>query len=289
MVSLVLLAPAPPAVAGSALPTGDPQRGKDLFALAAGCGCHTPDGGPIGAGGGEVKTPFGTFYAPNITPHRQSGIGSWSDAEIAAAIRDGDTPSHGVEAPVMPYYRYGGMSDGDVADLVAYLRSLPPSDKENQRHTGELPLARFSYRLWRLAFAPRPARSAEAPQDGIERGRYIVDHLAICGDCHTPRGRFGDPVAAMYLAGTKQGPNGKSVPNITSHRTGIADWDEVDVFGLLLKGRKPDFDSVQGLMADVVDGHGGGPGYKMAPQADLRAIAAYVKSIAPIDNNVSGK
>lgn len=268
---------------------GDAAHGKILFALAAGCGCHTPESGPIGAGGGEVKTPFGTFYAPNITPHAQTGVGSWSDEEIASAVRDGETRAHGVEAPVMPYYRYAGMSDVDVADLIAYLRSLSPVDKANQAHRDELPLARLAYRGWRLLFGSSARRGREGPKGGVERGRYLVDHVAICGDCHTPRSRFGEPLASMYLAGTRQGPNGKSVPNITPHASGIGDWDEADIVNLLQKGRTPDFDNVQGLMADVVDGHGGGPGYKDAPEADLRAVAAYLKSIQPIDNTVTAK
>ena len=80
----------------------------------------------MGAGGREIKTPFGVFYGTNITPDAATGIGAWSDAEIVGAIRAGDARGKGVEAPVMPYYLYAGMTDGDVADLVAYLRTLAP-------------------------------------------------------------------------------------------------------------------------------------------------------------------
>src|SRR5215468_9846742 len=83
---------------------GDAARGAQVFAMAGGCGCHTPAGGPVGAGGREIKTPFGVFYGTNITPDDKTGIGAWSDAEIIAAIRDGDARGKGVEAPVMPYY-----------------------------------------------------------------------------------------------------------------------------------------------------------------------------------------
>src|SRR5512140_159080 len=116
-----LLLAAPPAAAA-----GNPERGKLVFALAAGCGCHTPTHGPVGAGGGEVPTPFGTFYGTNITPDAVTGIGTWSDDEIDAAIRRGISRDHGIESPAMPYYQYSGMADSDMADLIAYLRSLPP-------------------------------------------------------------------------------------------------------------------------------------------------------------------
>ena len=268
---------------------GDAQRGRVVFALAGGCGCHTPKDGPVGAGGGEVPTPFGKFYGPNITPDSETGIGAWSDAEIDAAIRQGFARGKGVESPAMPYYQYAGMSDADVTDLIAYLRSLPPAGRTNQPHQGELPLARWAYRAWRLLFVPRVTPPAAAPSTGTERGRYLVDHVSICTDCHTPRNRFGAPDRAMYLAGSAHGPGGDPVPNITPHKTGIGSWDIADIVNLLTQGMLPDYDNVQGLMADVIDGHGGGPGFKDAPEGDHRAIAEYLKTVPPIDNKVPDK
>ena len=268
---------------------GDATRGKIVFALAAGCGCHTSKDGPVGAGGGEVPTPFGTFYGSNITPDPETGIGKWTDADVITAIRDGLAVGRGAESPAMPYYLYAGMADDDVADLVAYLRALPPVRRASHAHEGELPLARWAYRAWRLLFFRRPAPVAAAAVTTLERGRYLVDHVSICIDCHTQRTRLGVPDLDMYLAGNAHGPTDDPVPNITSHTTGIADWDVDDVFNVLTSGRMPDFDNVQGLMADVVTGHGGGPGYKDAPESDRRAIAAYVKSVPPIDNDVEDK
>ena len=268
---------------------GDAQRGAVVFALAAGCGCHTPKEGPVGAGGGEVPTPFGKFYGPNITSDRTAGIGAWSDAEIDASIRQGFARAKGVESPAMPYYQYAGMSDAEVADLIAYLRSLPPAERASQPHQGELPLARWAYRAWRLVFVSSVTPPAAAPPAGIERGRYLVDHVSICTDCHTPRNRFGAPDRAMYLAGSARGPGGDPVPNITPHKTGIGSWSIADIVNLLTQGMLPDFDNVQGLMADVIDGHGGGPGFKDAPESDRRAIAEYLKTVPPIDNHVQDK
>ncbi len=273
----------------SAAATGDPQRGKVVFALAAGCGCHTSKDGPVGAGGGEVPTPFGKFYGSNITPDRVTGIGAWSDADVEVAIRRGVARGKGIEAPAMPYYQYAGMSDTDVADLIAYLRSLPAVRRTNRPHEGELPLARWAYRAWRLLFVRRVVAPAAAPASGVGRGRYLVDHVAICTDCHTPRNRFGAPDRTLYLAGSAHGPGGDPVPNITPHQTGIGDWDVTDIVNLLTQGILPNFDNVQGFMADVIDGHGGGPGFKDTPESDRRAIAEYLKTVPPIDNKVEDK
>jgi mono/diheme cytochrome c family protein len=268
---------------------GNPERGKVVFALAAGCGCHTAEKGPVGAGGGEVPTPFGKFFGTNITPDPETGIGLWSDAEIDAAIRRGISRTRGVEAPAMPYYQYAGMADTDAADLIAYLRTLPAVRRANQPHAGELPLARLAYRAWRLLFV-RPQRSpAAAPVAAGDRARYLVDHVSICVDCHTSRNWFGAPERSLYLAGNAHGPGGETVPNITPDSTGLGDWDAADIYNVLTFGRLPDFDNVQGLMAQVVDGHGGGPGYKDAPDSDRRAIAAYIRTVPPIAHAVGDK
>lgn len=267
----------------------DPARGAIVFALAAGCGCHTPEGGPVGAGGRALPTPFGTFYASNLTPDPETGLGKWSDAEIIAAIRDGYARGKGVEAPVMPYYLYAGMADQDAADLVAYLRTLAPVRRANRAAEVGLPLQRLLYRGWRFLFAPKVASPAQAPADGVARGRYLTDHVSICADCHTPRNRFGVPIASMYLAGTPQGPDGKPVPNITPDTTGVGDWDTDDLTEVLSSGMLPNFDNVQGLMAEMVDGYGGGPGYRNARKEDLRAIATYLKTVKPVEHDVKSK
>jgi mono/diheme cytochrome c family protein len=279
-----LLAPGCPMPASAA---GDATRGQLLFAVAGGCGCHTSEDGPVGAGGAAIKTPFGTFYGTNITPDEETGIGRWSDAEVIAAIRDGEARGNGVEAPVMPYYLYAGMTDGDVQDLVAYLRTLPPVRREPRPAEVRFPLRRLAYRAWRVLFAPAPQRPAEPPTESVARGRYLVDHVAICPDCHTPRTRFGALDMSLYLAGTAEGPDGEPVANITPDRdTGLGKWSENAIVQLLQTGMKPDMDNVQGLMGEVIDGVGGGPGYAQAPEAELRSIAKYLKTVPPIRHDV---
>jgi mono/diheme cytochrome c family protein len=176
---------------GGAAHAVDAVRGREIFALAGGCGCHTPEKGPVGAGGRELPTPFGTFYGTNITSDPETGLGDWSDAEIAAAIRLGDLRGGGVEAPVMPYYQYAGMADDDVEDLVAYLRTLPPVKNANRAPETTVPIPRLAYRAWRWWFTRSRSAPEAAPDTGVEQGRYLVNHVSICGDCHTPRSRFG--------------------------------------------------------------------------------------------------
>jgi mono/diheme cytochrome c family protein len=273
----------------TAYAAGDPAHGKVLFALAAGCNCHTPEHGPVNAGGGAVPTPFGTFYGPNITPDPDTGIGRWSDAEIDAAIRRGWLRNKGAESPAMPYNYFAGMADADAADLIAYLRTLPAVRRPSRPAVGELPLPRLAYAAWRLLFFHPAKAPARAPASGAMRGRYLVDHVSLCADCHTPRTWLGVPNRALYLAGNTHGPGGQAVPNITPDGTGIRQWDMGDIINLLTLGMLPNFDNVQGAMEDAVDGRGGGPGYKDAPPADLRAIAGYVKTVPPIDNVVHAK
>ena len=266
---------------------GDPARGEVVFALAGGCGCHTMKEGPVGAGGQEIPTPFGTFYSTNITPDPGTGIGDWSDEEIEGAIRRGVLRDGSVESPVMPYYRYAGMSDADVRDLIAHLRTLPAAVRENRPADVKLPLPRLAFRGWRLLFARDVQAPAVAPASGAERGQYLTDHVSICGDCHTPRDAFGAPDRSLYLAGVADEPPIEFAPNITpDDETGIGKWDASDISGLLESGFKPDFDNVQGRMAEVIDGVAGGPGYAKAPDADRDAIAAWLKSIPAIHHAV---
>lgn len=264
------------------------ERGKEIFALAAGCSCHSLAGGPVGAGGAEIATPFGTFFGSNITPDPETGIGAWTDDEIDAAIRRGQVRGKGAESPVMPYYLYSGMSDADTADLIAYLRTLEPVVRENRPHQSKLPLERWAYWAWQLLFfRPEPAPAA-APAAGIERGRYLSDHVSLCSDCHTPRTLLGAVDSTMYMAGATEGPGGAPVPNITPDKTGIGDWDVTDIVNVVRKGMLPDFDSVQGAMGEVVDGVGGGPGYKDAAESDMRAIAEYLLTVPPVFHEVDG-
>lgn len=269
--------------------TPDPDRiarGKYIFALAGGCGCHTSKEGPVNAGGRPLKTPYGTFYGTNITPDPVHGIGNWTDQQVIDAIRLGVRPDGSVTSPVMPYPAFSGMSDEDVTDLVAYLRTLPPIARTNQPHDLSVPFASVGMRLWRWLFFTVEQPPTHAPTGGLERGRYISEHLAHCQECHTPRTVTGALDRSRDLAGNEDGIDGELTPNITPDpETGIGKWTEDEIVTLLQTGFLPNFDNVQGLMALVIDGVSEG-GYKDMTKEDALAVVRYLQSIPPIVHRV---
>ncbi|MBI4183048.1 MAG: cytochrome c [Proteobacteria bacterium] len=262
-------------------------RGERVFA-AAGCyACHTDvkgGGGPL-AGGRALKTPFGIFHTPNITPDRETGIGAWGEADFIRALREGLARDGGHYFPAFPYASYSGMSDRDAADLWAYLRTVPPARRENRPHDLGFPFGiRALVGVWKwLYFAPGRFRPDPARGEAWNRGAYLVQALGHCGECHTPRDLLGGPKREMVLAGTSAGPEGGKVPNITpDEETGIGKWSEGDIVSLLEIGMTPDGDVVGDTMGEVVR-HATGK----LPKEDLKAIAIYLKSIPAVRNRVS--
>ena len=260
-------------------------KGQYVFALAGGCACHTQPKGILNAGGRAFPIPLGTVYSTNITQDKETGLGNWTDQQIRDAIVKGVRPDGSRIVPVMPYEAYSGMAPDDLTALIAYLRTLKPQKKATPQLKSWMPFTRsLAVPLWlRLfgRFSPPPSR---APKTGIERGRYLVEHVSLCGDCHTPRNFIGVPNRALYLAGTdkKNSPLGEAVPNITPDKeTGIGEWKREEIAELLLTGNKPDLDNVQGLMAEVIE-----YGFKAVTKEDALAIADYLKSIPPIKNKV---
>lgn len=261
-------------------------RGRYIFALAGGCGCHTAADGPVNAGGRPLKTPYGTFYGTNITPDPTHGLGQWTDRQIIDAIRLGVRADGSVMSPVMPYPAFSGMSDEDVSALVAYLRSVPPVARENTPHEVSIPLMTIAMRLWRWVFFDHTPPPATAPREGVERGRYISEHISHCQECHTPRTMVGTLDRSRYLAGNPDGIDGEVTPNITPDKgTGIGDWSEGEIVTLLQEGFMPNMDNVQGLMALLIDGIPEG-GYKDLTQEDALAIARYLKSVPAVVQRV---
>ncbi|WP_417516460.1 c-type cytochrome [Minwuia sp.] len=269
----------------SAQTTADPEVEKGAYLVkAAGCvGCHTAKRGEPFAGGYALNTPFGTFYSPNITPHPEHGIGGWSDDDFVAALHEGIRPAGGRYFPVFPYPSYTKMTRADALAIKAYLFSLEPVDQANQAHDVSFPFSiRFFQRGWQMLNFSEGRFEPDASQsDKINRGAYLVQALAHCGECHTPRNIMGGTDDDMFLAGTPDGPEGELSPNITPHETGIADWSERDIAQLLKTGMKPDFDNVQGTMVEAIE-----DGLKDLTDADIEAIAAYLKTVPPIENRV---
>lgn len=265
------------------------QRGKAVLQTAGGCSCHTDDkhSGAFLAGGRPIKTPFGTIYSTNITPAPKTGIGTWSDADFHKAMTQGVGPDGKHYFPVFPYTSFTHMTEQDVRDLKAYLFSLPPVEQANKPPELRFP---FGWRpglvVWRWlnfrpgTFQPRSDQSAE-----WNRGAYLVTALGHCAECHTPRNWLGGLKTTLAYAGSADGPEGELAPNITpDEATGIGKWSVADIVWFLQTGLKPDGDDTQGLMSVVIEN-----GYKYLPEADLRAIAVYLRSLPSIRHKVVKK
>ena len=187
--------------------------------------------------------------------------------------------------PVMPFEAYSGMAQEDLKALIAYMRTLKPVKKATPPLKTWAPFTRgLATPAYLKVFGRFSSAPPQAPKSGVERGRYLVNHVSLCSDCHTPRNPIGVPKRDLYLAGAsaKSGFLGEDVPNITPDKeTGIGDWKREDIAELLLTGTKPDLDNVQGLMSEVVE-----HGYKNMTKEDALAIADYLKSVAPIKNKI---
>lgn len=264
-------------------------KGQYIFALAGGCACHTVPKETAHSGGRAFPIPFGTVYSTNITQDKETGLGAWTDSQIMDATAKGISRDGSRILPIMPHEKYSGMAQEDLKALVAYLRTLKPVKRPTPELKTSLPFMRsFGTFAYLKLFGRFSASPAQAPKSGIERGRYLVDHVSICGDCHTPRNFLGAPKHSLYLAGMpqKNSPLGEAVPNITPDtETGIGSWKREEIAELLLTGTKPDFDNVQGLMYEVIEGTTGG--YKNMSKADALAVADYLKSLPPIKNKIT--
>jgi len=266
------------AAPGDVFAQGDVKRGQYL-AKAGGCvGCHTEEreGATPFAGGRALKTPFGTFYGPNITPDQKAGIGRWSEAEFIQALRHGVRPDGANYFPAFPYPSFTRITDADLKDLWAYLRSLPPSARANQPHDLRFPFGwRWLVWIWKwLFFTPGPLQPDPAKSGILNRGAYLVDALGHCGECHTPRNFLGGSKKSRYLAGGLL-PDGKAVPNLTPTR--LKKTSDKDLKDFLQTGQTPDGDVVAESMGEVIRNTTS----QLTPP-DLEALLAYLRSIAPL-------
>ncbi len=257
------------------------SRGEYIFNAADCAGCHTDakhDGKPL-AGGRALKTPFGTFYSPNITWDTRYGIGGWSEADLRRALREGIGPDGTHFFPVFPFGSFTGLADHDIADLYAYLKAQPAVAQENKPNEVSPPFGwRFLLVFWRgLFFTKGPMEPMAGQSEEWNRGRYLAQAVAHCGECHTPRNIVGALRESRAFSGNPEGPDGQKAPNITSDpETGIGKWSIEDIVTLLDSGQTPEFDFVGSGMGEVVKGTA-----KLTDE-DRRAIAVYIKSLPPI-------
>jgi len=243
--------------------------------VAAGCGaCHVAPGeklseNPVLAGGKPFPSPFGTFYAPNISTDSEHGIGSWTAQDLLNALHHGTAPDGRHYYPAFPFTTYSRMTVQDAADLHGYLMTLPPASAADQPHDVGFPFSiRRGLGLWKRLFLSQDW----ATDSTEERGRYLVEALGHCSECHTPRNALGGLNRDAWLTGAPN-PAGKGeVPGLHPNQLG---WSIEDLVYYFQTGLTPDYDSVGGAMAEVIEG------LSTLPEEDLRAIARYLGSLPP--------
>ena len=277
------------AVSVQAQETGAVERGAYVFQASGGCSCHTDieRDGALMAGGRGIGTPFGAIYATNITPDMETGIGRWSDVDFIRAMTQGIAPDGSHYYPVFPYTSFTRMTERDIVDLKSYLFSLPAIKKKNSKNELAPPFSwRFTLGFWKvLNFEPGEFHHDKQQSDEWNRGAYIVEALAHCGECHTPRTATGALQKDMTYAGLAEGPEGELAPNITPDKeTGIGTWSTADITWYLQNGLEPEGDAAEGLMWELIE-----HGYQYLSDGDLAAIALYLRSIEPIEHSVRGE
>ncbi|WP_426240313.1 c-type cytochrome [Pararhizobium sp. DWP1-1-3] len=256
---------------------GNAERGRDVFNAADCASCHATPGQPdrLKLGGGlALASPFGTFRPPNISPDPVDGIGNWGVSDFANALVAGVSPEGRHYYPAFPYTSYTSMTAADINDLFAYLKTLPPvAGRAPPHHPSILFAVRRSVGLWKLLFFD-PAKSgsnSDVATGGIERGRYIVEALSHCAECHSTRNIFGAIKSTARFAGGIDPQGTGFVPNITP--VGIGGWTEDHIVGMLETGDTPSHGRVGSSMADVVRNTA------MLSDKDRKAIAQYIKSL----------
>jgi len=273
---------APPARLALTVPGYEPNvaHGQEIFNAGGCASCHAvpnqPDRLKLG-GGLAIPSPFGTFYAPNISPDPADGIGRWNESDFVNAVMRGISPEGTHYFPVFPYTSYAHATVPDVRDLFAYLKTLAPVPGRSRDHDVPFPFdIRRNVGIWKLLFmndalfVPDQSRPSK-----WNRGAYLVNSFGHCVECHSPRNFLGGVISGQRFAGGPD-PDGKGwVPNIT--QKGIDDWSEKDIDYFLESGLTPDGDNAGGSMAAVIRNTS-----QLTPD-DRAAIADYVKSLPPVE------
>jgi mono/diheme cytochrome c family protein len=273
-----------PVPASPALPAGaSVEAGRYLATIGNCAACHSAPSGEAYAGGVRFETPFGRIYSTNITADREQGIGGWSFGQFHAAMTRGVRPDGSHLYPAFPYTAFARMSDTDIGSLYLYFRTIAPSPQRNAANAMSFPfgnreLLYFWKRFYLDDLASLMPQRASAEQ---RRGAYLVQAVAHCGACHTPRGWLGGEDEDQFLGGgiyTDQVANGAyrlwSAPDLTRARHGLARWNRDDIRAYLTTGISR-HSIVNGPMNEVF------ASTRQLTPADARAVSAYLANVRP--------
>jgi mono/diheme cytochrome c family protein len=257
----------------------DPVARGRYLADAADCrSCHTAEGGARFAGGRPFKLPFGTLYTTNITPDKTTGIGNLTDAQFIDAIRNGVGPRGGRLYPAMPYASYAYMTDADVLAIKAYLFTLPPVEQKRPENTLKFPYdQRWLMAIWQGLFKPgdhfQPV-SDKSPE--WNRGAYLAEAMAHCGDCHTPRNLLQALNNAKKFAGGEA--EGWTAYNITGDTaSGVGGWSDEELAQYLATGHAKGRGTGSGPMGEAI-----ALSFSKMTPGDIRAMVAYLRTVPAI-------
>jgi mono/diheme cytochrome c family protein len=255
---------------------GNAQKGRLIFEAADCASCHASPGQSdrLRLGGGlALASPFGTLRAPNISPDPHDGIGRWHTSDLANALLSGVSPKRTHYYPVLPYTSYGHMRVSDICDLMAYLRTLPRVSGRPPPHDLPFPFnIRRLIGLWKLLFFhPTPISADPARTAAWNRGRYLVEAVAHCADCHSSRNLFGAVRPSTRYAGGEDPSGVGFVPDITP--LGLHDWTERQWLDFLETGTTPDLRIVGSSMAEVLTN------VAALPESDRQAITTYLLTL----------
>ena len=259
------------------------ERGRYLANGPVACAnCHTPRGPDMAllpnmsyAGGFKIVNPGFEVYTANITPDKDTGIGTWTDAQIITAIREGRTREGKINFPPMPVPTYNNMSDADVKAIVAFLHTVKPIHNE---------VPQSKYNVPQQAMPPAKGLPAPSRKDQVAYGRYIATALAHCFECHSGPDAHGVPDpehklgAGGFLITLAPGATVMTA-NITSDpQTGIGKWSDADIKKALTQGIRPDGRHLAPPMPF--------PFFKNMTASDLDAVVAFLRTVPPIKNVV---
>lgn len=271
------------------------SRGQYIYRAGLCANCHTADAKKPLAGGVKIRSPFGTFYAPNISQDRKTGIGRWTKADFKKSMRHGISPKGEYYYPSFPFQNYSKITDEDLDDLFFYLQAMPTVVKKNRSHKLGFPYnQRALLGFWRVLNFTKPFQINEANFQLAEgefrnltgrsaswnRGAYLVEGALHCTQCHTPRDSLGSLKMDQWMAGARLPGEKAAAGNLTPHkRTGLGAWSEADWITFLDTATTPDGTNMGGKMRSIVTQTTA----KLTIE-DKKAIAEYFQSLKPVRN-----